>query len=131
MRVEHPQVLLNVASREESPNRTHWQKVVALIYMAFQEGHIVEECIWKTAMLIPKGHGDLHGIGLVKFLFKTVTGVISFLCAYQGTRTPFLESKMLHKLMEIREEILYNIFIYLHKAYDTLVQERLMDIMTG
>ena len=34
---------------------------------------LAEEFIWKTVVFIPKSGEDFRGIGLVKFLWKTVT----------------------------------------------------------
>ena len=37
---------------EYTQNPTHWEKVVAMIQAAFREGRLVEECTWKTTVLI-------------------------------------------------------------------------------
>ena len=34
---------------------SRWQKVVALVQAAFQEGRLAEEATWKAVVLIPKG----------------------------------------------------------------------------
>ena len=39
--------------------------------------------------------------------------------AGRGTGTAILESKLLQQLAALREEVLYVIFLDLHKAYDT------------
>ena len=36
---------------------------------------------------------------------------------------------MLHHLMDMREEVLYEIFLDIHKSYDTLDRDRCLDIM--
>ena len=38
----------------------------------------------------------------------------------RGTRTTSLEAKLLQQPMDMREKVLYNIFLYLHKSYDAL-----------
>ena len=40
--------------------------------------------------------------------------------AGRGTRTATLEAKLLQQLAAMREEVLYVIFLDLHKAYDAL-----------
>ena len=41
-----------------------------------------------------------------------------------GTVTATLEAKLLRQLEALREEVLYVIFLYLHKVYDTLDRSR-------
>ena len=36
----------------------------------------------------------------------------------RGTRTTSLEAKLLKHIMSMREEVLYDIFLYIHKGYD-------------
>ena len=57
---------------------THWRKVVALIQEAFHNWDLEEYGTWQTVVLIPKGdRRDFRGIGLVKVLWKTTTGIIN------------------------------------------------------
>ena len=51
--------------------------------------------------------------------------------AGRGTGTATLESKLLQQLSALREEVLYVIFLYLHKAYDVLDRSRCLDILEG
>ena len=44
--------------------------------------------------------------------------------AGHGTVTATLEAKLIQKLAAIREEVLYMIFLDLHKAYDALDRSR-------
>ena len=66
-----------MAYREELHDNTHWGEVVELIQTAFWEGHLAEECTWQIVLIIPKGHGDFSGIGLVKVMCKMVTGIMN------------------------------------------------------
>ena len=45
--------------------------------------------------------------------------------------TTNLEAKLFQKLVDMREEVLYMIFMYLHKAYDALDREICLDILEG
>ena len=69
----------------------------------------MEECAWKTDVLIPKWNGDFRGIGLFEVLWKTVKSVLNFrptaaiqfqenlttFCMSNGTVTAYLEAKLL------------------------------------
>ena len=46
-----------------------------------------------------------------------------------GTGTATLEAKLLQKLAAMREEVLYVIFLDLHKAYDALNRSRCLEIL--
>ena len=49
----------------------------------------------------------------------------------RGTRTTSLEANLLQHLISMREEVLYNIFLYLHKPYDTPDCGRCLDIIAA
>ena len=41
----------------DSQYLSHWQKVVRLICADLREGRLMEEAIWKSVVLIPRGRG--------------------------------------------------------------------------
>ena len=47
----------------------------------------------------------------------------------RGTGTSTLEAKLLHQLAAMREEVLYVIFLDLHKPYDDLDRSRCLEIL--
>ena len=49
----------------------------------------------------------------------------------RGTGTATLKAKLLQKLADFREEVLYVIFLDLHKAHDTLDRSRCLEILEG
>ena len=51
--------------------------------------------------------------------------------AGRSTGTATLKAKLLQQLAALREEILYVIFLDLHKAYDTLDRSRYLEILEG
>ena len=51
--------------------------------------------------------------------------------AGRGTGTATLEAKLLQQLAALREEVLYMIFLELHKAYEELDRSRCMGILEG
>ena len=89
--------------------------------------------MWGVVVLIPKGGGDYHSIGLVKVVCNVVMVIInhhlrtaiSFHDVLHGSRlghgtgTTSLEAKLLQKLTAMREEVLYVIFMVLYKGYDS------------
>ena len=92
----------------------------------FCNGMIVIYIIWLTTVMIPKGDGrDLGGIGLIKVIWKTVTGILNprFASKIQvhavihgfweghGMKTATLEAKLLKQIIDIREVVLYEIFL--------------------
>ena len=49
----------------------------------------------------------------------------------RGAGTSSRESKLLQKLMEIMEEVLYKLFLNLRKAYNALNKKRCLVILLG
>ena len=69
----------------------------------------MEECVWKTDVLIPKGNGDFCGIRMFEVFWKTVKSILNFcpteaiqfqdtlpsFCMSRGTVTAYPEAKLL------------------------------------
>ena len=51
--------------------------MVELVQLEFQDGFIAEEAAWKAVVLIPKGGGGYHGIGLVEVIWKAVAVILN------------------------------------------------------
>ena len=89
-------------------------------------------------VLIPKGEKDYRAIGLVEVMWKVVAEILNywitasityhnFLHGFRdgrGTGTTTLEAKLLRRLAVLRDEVLYVIFLDLHKACETLDRSR-------
>ena len=83
---------------------------------AFREGRLEKESTWQALVLIPKGIGDCHGIGLVEVVWKVVvvihncrlTGSITYhellhgFRAGRGTGTATLKAKLIQQLAAMR-----------------------------
>ena len=109
-----------------------------LFQIAFRDSHLAEEATWQAVVLIPKGKKDYWGIGLVEVMRKLVAAILNrrftasityhnFLHGFRagrGTGTANLEAKLIQQLAALREDVLYMIFLDLHKAYDTLDRSR-------
>ena len=123
----------------------NWTRFVDLIQTAFREDELAEEATWQAVVLIPKGKKDYRGIGLVEVMWKVVAAILNhrftasinyqyFLHCFRagpGTGTATLEAKLLQHLAALREEVLYVIFLNLHKAYDALDRSRCPEILEG
>ena len=106
---------------------------------------MAEESKWQAVVLITKGKNDYRGIGLVEVMWKVVAAVLNrwltvsitfhhFLHGFwagRGTGTATVEAKLLQQLADLREEVLYVIFLDLHKVYDDLERSRCLDILEG
>ena len=123
----------------------NWERVAALVRAAFVEGRLAKETMWQEVVLIHKGKGAYRGIGLVEVMWKVVAEVLNrrltasitfhdFLHGFwsgSGTGTATLEAKLLQKLDTLREEVLYLIFLDLHKVYDDLNRSNMTRIPRG
>ena len=96
-------------------------------------------------LVIVVGKKDYRGIGLVEVMWKVVSAILNrrftasitnhdflhMLRAGRGTGTATLEAKLLQHIAALREEVLYMIFLDLHKAYNALDRSRCLEILEG
>ena len=145
MRAEHLCQWLHEATQEEYPDTTNWKNVVAIVQVEFINGALSDKSTFQTVVLIPKRDiGDFRGIGLFKVLCKTVTGLlnqrfttsITFHYALygfrvgHGTGTAAFGAKLLQQLASMRKAVLYEVFLDLQKAYDSLCQGSFLEIIS-
>ena len=130
MRAEHLKTWLAKAEDKETPDDTNWQKVVWLVQEPFRTGRLNQEALWSAVVLLPKGNGDFRGIGLIEALWKVIEKIIDRRLsdsiqfhdvlhgfrAKRGTGTAIIEAKLLQQLTAMRQQVLYGIFLDLHKA---------------
>ena len=119
--------------------------MVELAQTAFREGRLAEEATWQAVVLIPKVEKYYCGIGLVEVMWKVVatilncwlTASINFhdffhgFWAGRGTGTATFKAKLIQNLAALSEEVLYVIFLDLHKAYANLDRSRCLEILEG
>ena len=122
---------------------TKWEKVVELVQLAFRDGIIAEEAAWQAVVLILKGVGEYHGVGLVEVIWKAVeviincrfTAAITYHDSLHGFRavhsmgTTTLKVKLIQHVEALREVFLHVIFLDLNKAYDALEMYRCLVIL--
>ena len=130
---------------DKTADEENWARVVELVQTEFWDGDLAEEATWQAVVLIPKGKGDYRGIGLVEVMWKVVAVILNFRLtssitfhdvlhgfrAGSGTGTATLEAKLLQQLADMREEVLYVIFLDLTEAYDALDRSRCLGILEG
>ena len=145
MQAEHLQYWMEAATREERPYTANWDRVVDIIQTYFWYGRLLTECMWQMVVLIPKGNGGFRGNGILEVLWKALLrvinrriraavkfhGVLHGFWVGWGMGTASLETKLLQQLTDMREEVLYKVFLNLRKAYDELDRERCMEILMG
>ena len=104
---------------------------------------LAEENTFQAVVLIPKGEKDYRRIGLVQVMWKIVAAILNLQLAasitfhnflhrfweVRGTGTATLEAKLLQHFAALREEVLYVIFLDLHKAYAALDRSRCLNVM--
>ena len=78
------------------------------------------ECTWATYILIPKGGGEYHGIGLVEVIWKAIAiridqrlvdyiefhYILHRFIAWRGTGTTNLDTKKLQQIAVLWQEVL-------------------------
>ena len=114
-----------------------WLAFVKLIQAIWKHGHIPQQMMWIIIVLIPKGGGGNHGIGLMEPFWKVVEktmdrrlDVVEFhdclhgFRAKRGTGTAIAEAKLAQQLAHIEQQPWYVVFLDLRKAYDSMDRDR-------
>ena len=145
MQAEHLRRWLAEVQDEENPDATNWMKLVDMVQTEFHGSRLTEEATWKIFVLLTKGGRYFHGIGLVEVIWKTIAVILDRCLGiarkfydvihrfWPGRRmgNGFLNAKLLKHLVEIREKLLYEILLDLHKAYNDMDREICLDIFEG
>jgi hypothetical protein len=110
----------------------------------FETGAIPTEMTWSILVLIPKASGLTRGIGLLEVMWKVCSTIINkrlqqsitfhnslhMFHTEHGTGTASLDAKLQMQLSHIRGIPLYQIFLDLSKAYDTMDSGRTLQILS-
>jgi hypothetical protein len=96
------------------------------------------ELPWSMMVLLPKDSSGFQGIGLLEIIWKLITSkAVEFhdalhgFHAFWGTGTAIIEAKLIQQLASIHQVPLFEIFLDLCKAYDTLDHECTLEILEG
>ncbi len=132
------------AAKSEEPQPELWEKVVEIVQVGFRTGELPSVLPNSLLVLIPKSDvTQFRGIGLLEVLWKLIStiihkrivgnvifhdGIHGFRSG-RGTGTAILETKLLMQEAACTDRKLYQIFLDLTKAYDTLDRERTLEIL--
>ena len=103
------------------------------------------EIPWPMMVLVPKDSGGFCGIGLLEIIQKLITSIMDTWIkesvdfhdalhgfrAFWGTGTAIIEAKLIQQLATLHQVPLFQIFLDLWKAYDTLDHECMLEILEG
>jgi len=145
IRADHLKRWLTEATRSENPDPSRWEVLVELVQECYRTGTIAEEMTWSSMVLLPKGGGDFRGIGLLDIIWKLMESILNRRIASQvefhdtlhgfrakrGTGTAVIEAKLIQQLAARRQVPLYEVFLDLRKAYDTLDRQGALEILEG
>ena len=105
-----------------------WRAFLKLIQAIWEQGCIPQQMQWVIVVLLPKGGGDFHGIGLLKPFWKVIEVLINgrfeviefHYCLHRflkggGMGTATLGAKLAQQLALLEQETLYEVFIDLKK----------------
>ena len=130
-------------SPEEGQDTQRWDKYVELITHIFETGELPQEIPWSLLVLLPKPDGGTRGIGLLELAWKHVEAIIDTrvkkviryhdsmhgFTSRRGTGTAMVEAKLQQEHASIHQEPLFQVFLDLKKAYDSLDQPRALDTL--
>ena len=119
--------------------------LVRIIQNNSKDGVVTEEVAWEIMVFLPKGRGEYWEIGLVEMVWKVFATVVNCrlkrsvtlrdaLHAFRagwGTSTSTLEENLAQQLARIANKPLFQVFLDVRKAYDSLDRGRCMEILQG
>ena len=134
MKAEKLKTWIREATSEKEPDIEKWDKLVSIMQVVFQDGHIPEALEWATMVLIPNSGGGYIGIVLVKVIWKVCASILNIRLQSttilrdalhgfrqgRGTRAAIMEAKLEHQLEGIVHKPLLQVFINVLKAYVSL-----------
>ena len=125
--------------QENEGKGTNWELFVQLVHAVRTHGNIPRQLLWSIVVLIPKGKGDYHGIGLLKPIWKVLQQIMGHRpdkielhnclhgCrANGGIRTAVIEAKLAQQLsyLELKLKPFFGVFLDLKKAFDLMDREQ-------
>lgn len=143
LHTDHLKKWLADAENEEAPDSTQWDLMVTLIQHVYETGDLPSILPWGIVVLLPKASGGHRGIGLLEVIWKVLSSIIDMRLktnisfhdalhgfrAKRGTGTAIFEAKLFQQLASIQQVPIFEVFLDLRKAYDTLDRERTLEIL--
>jgi exonuclease III len=126
-------------------NPLAWSKLITLIQLIFREGQYATDMTRGILCLLPKPDGTFRGISLLDVVYKICSVIIHTRLSnaiefhdgihgfrrHRGTCTAILEAKLQMQLAANSSCPLFQVFIDLKKAYDSVDRERVLHILCG
>ena len=144
IRVEDMRKWLEMEREMTNPQPEAWNNLVEIVQEAFRTGKIPEALTNAVLVLIPKNEvNQFRGIGLLEVVWKLIASIINKRLMRniefhdgihgfrpgRGTGTATLEAKLLMQMAACKDIPLYQVFLDLTKAYDTLDRGRTIEIL--
>ena len=128
-----------------APDPEPWDNYCLLIRHMFDTGQVPTELHWQILACLPKPDGGTRGIGLIEVAWKHVEAIIDnrvkavvrfhdMLHGFtpcRGTGTAIIEAKLQQELAHLQRRPLFQIYLDLKKAFDSLDRPRTLDILRG
>ena len=150
-RAEHVKAWLRGIMEEEDPKGqgnegmgANWELFVQLVQAVWTHGIIPRQMLWSIVVLMPKGGRDYQGIGLLESIWKVLERIMDRRLntielhdclhgcrAHRGTCTGVIEAKLAQQLSYLKLKPFYRVFLNLKKAFDSMDQERCIEILEG
>ena len=122
------------AIQEKEPITLRWETLVSITHVAFQEGRLPVKINWTKIAILSNVEGDFRGIVLVEVILKVCTFIMKNRLRYSialhdalqgfrkgwGTGTATSEEKLVRQLAGIFHGPIFQVFLDLQKAYESL-----------
>jgi hypothetical protein len=122
----------------------NWRLIVKLLQAIWDHSEIPPQLLWMIVVLIPKGGGDYHGIGLLEPTWKVCERIMDkrlnaialheslhSCCDGCGTGLAIIKAKLAQQLAHLEQVPFYGVFLDLKKAFDSMDRERCLLILKG
>ena len=117
--------------------------MVRITHKNFKDGAVPEEVAWDTTIFLPKVRGEYWGIGVIVVVWKVCAAVVNCWLkrsvtlhdtlhgfrAGRGTGKATLEKKLAQQLAGIVHKPLFQVFLDVRKAYESLYRGQCMEIL--
>jgi len=121
----------------KDPQRQLWDTLVQLIQHMWSTGQLPTELTWSIQVLLPKSNGGARGIELLEVARKLMESIIDTRvkeviefhdCLHgfrsgRGTDISIVEAKLIQQMAAIAGEALFECFIDLRQAFDSVDHE--------
>jgi hypothetical protein len=122
----------------------NWHLFTQLVQAVWKHGSIPQQLLWIIVLLIPKGDGDYHGIGLLKPIWKVLERIMDHQInaielhdchhgchANRCTGTVVIKAKLAQQLLYLELKPFFSIFLDLKKAFNLMNSEHCFLILEG